>query len=163
MVGTIAIPSTFPELATIQSHVQARMVGGGALDNVLQIIERRPQWTIVRTVSVRDVVAVFTTTETNPDKTRREWLDAKNWITGKRSIRAIKGPQTGIAYVYERARVIMNIEFGMTAADSIEYYPPVFPASSPGIPVSGCLPCCGPMQCEPMATSCGPCGNEGQC
>ena len=160
LVGTIAIPNAFPELATIQSHAQARLIGGGALDNVLQIIERKPQWTIVRTVSVRDVIAVFTTTETNPGEIRRDWLNAKNWITGKRSIRDIKGTQTGIAYVSDRARVIMNIEFGMTAADSAEYYPPVFPTvSSPGIPVSGCLPCCGPVQCEPMATSCGPCGN----
>jgi hypothetical protein len=139
LVGTLPIPNTFPDLAIVQSHPQVKLNGGGDLESVLQITEKKPHWTIVRTVSLRDVIAVFTTAESNPEKMRSEWLDARNWATGDR-ISAISSPQAGIAYVSEMAPVIMTVEFGATAADSVEYVPPT------GLAMACCC-CCTPIKC----------------
>lgn len=124
LVGTVALPNRFPELGIIQSHAQVKMNGGGDLENVVQIVEKHPQSTIVRTVSVRDLIAVFTTVESDPERIRREWLNAKNWTTGEQAILAIRSPLSGIAYVSESAPVVMTIEFAMPASDSAEYDAP---------------------------------------
>jgi len=135
--GTVAIPNAFPELATIQVHKRLGLAGGGKLDDVLQITQRKPQWTIIRTVSVRDVAGVFATTETDPDEIRRKWLDSRNWVTSQQAILKIAGPKTGIAYVSEHASVIITVEFGMSAAEGADYCPAVHYSFS-----NCCIPSC---------------------
>ena len=135
--GTVAVPNTFPELATIEFIARATLTGGGQMDEVLKITERKPQWTIVRIVSVRDVVGVFTTTETNPDQIRRQWLVRDHWRTGEAQIRALPGAETGIAYISEQASVVVTFEFALNAAECAECYPPVMYSYS-----SCCIPPC---------------------
>jgi hypothetical protein len=145
--GTVAVPNTFPELATIEFQAKATLSGGGKLADVVTITERKPQWTIVRTVLVRDVVGVFTTTETKPEEIRRQWLVSTNWKTSEASIRKIARPETGIVYVEEQATVIMTSETALPAHECVECSPPVMYSYS-----GCCIPSCRPL--APLRCDC---------
>lgn len=156
LAGTVAIPSSFPEVAKIVYRESVRFEDGGKLVDVLQSIESNPHQNIVRMVSLRDVVAVFVAPDTDPNLMRRAWLDPCNWFTESEEIKAAIGKKqqngtrrqrekgdhqtaNGIVYVKENVRVLMQVEFGMTAADCAEYYPPALRA--------GYCPPCGPPCC----------------
>ena len=101
--GTIAIPDTFPDLAAATYYDAIELRDNEALNRVVQIVESKPHSRVTRFVSLRDVVAVFATQETDPRKIRAAWLDPDNWSTDAKAIkRNVKGIN-GIVYVAEPA------------------------------------------------------------
>jgi hypothetical protein len=133
LAGTVAIPSPFPELGKIflqAGGVIYQGASGEATREDLVVIEHMQSHrvTVTRRVFLRDVAAVaFCPLDTS----------MKNWYFGPEIVRELRARSNsnnadlmmGIAYVRETAPVLMDVEVGMTAAESAEYYPPVLDRS----------------------------------
>jgi hypothetical protein len=128
LAGTVPVPSPFPEVGRITlvpgGLVYGRMAGEPVREDLVVIDHAQSNRLLVRRrVLLRDVAAVVFAP-----------LDAceDNWyfgpeIGGELGARAKQGRDDlllGIAYVREQAPVLMQVEVGMTAAESAEYYPP---------------------------------------
>ena len=117
LASTVPVPATFPELGLISIVESGTGHNGTAkIVNVEHIIS--PRLKISRSFFMEDVTAVFLPENTNDvDFNRGDWLLESD-------VRHADG-KSGIAYVREDARVLMQVEVGMTAAESAEYYPPL--------------------------------------
>lgn len=131
LAGTVAIPQTFPQLGrlSIVPNSSRGRPGETEVGRDLLVVEHEisPKLTISRTFFLDDVAAVFVPSD--PAKVDFEdgtWLMAGDmaagWPADKRSPPAAT---RGIAYVREYAATLMQVEVGMTAAESAEYYPPL--------------------------------------
>lgn len=138
LAGTVSIPSPFPQigcisLATLRSPGDARRTAQQqrrTAETFLQIEHvQSPRLMISRVVSLADVQAVFL-----PESPEQPHFDQGVWHlggVGQRDVVALlRGPGPdkrvlGIVYVKESAQLLMQVEVGMTAAESVEYYPPV--------------------------------------
>lgn len=130
LAGTVPLPSPFPEVGRLSLRSSVPTGDGTAASSpqdmlVLEHVQSH-RLTVVRYVRLEDVTAVLFC----PPGAA---LDAaeENWFFGGEigpEVAARAGDparQTGIAYVRESAPVLMQVEVGMTAAESAEYYPPV--------------------------------------
>jgi hypothetical protein len=126
--GTVPFPSPFPEMGTISLLPRALVYRESSDDpgQDLVLIEhvQSNRVTILRRVRLDDVAVVMFSSS---DATQGVWF------VGPQVARALRERSNGndaslmrgIAYVHERAPVLMQVEVGMTAAESAEYYPPV--------------------------------------
>ncbi len=131
--GTVALPSPYPELGKISLQPGGVIYHGAKGESAqedLVVIEhvQSNRVTITRRVFLQDVRAVaFWPLDATPN----------NWFFGPEIARELRARTNanncelmmGIAYVRESASVLMEVEVGMTAAESAEYYPPVLERS----------------------------------
>jgi len=117
LASTVPVPATFPELGLISIAESGTGHNGTAkIMNVDHVIS--PRLKIARSFFIEDVSAVFLPENTNDvDFNRGTWLLESEVSNADGKL--------GIAYVREDARVLMQVEVGMTAAESAEYYPPL--------------------------------------
>jgi hypothetical protein len=128
LAGTVAVPQTFPQLArlSIVANSPKRRSPEGQAGRYLLLVEHEisPKLTITRTFFLDQVAAVFIPA----DPTKVDFEDGK-WFVGDDLAAAARGKTSGtalgIAYVRENAATLMQVEVGMTAAESAEYYPPL--------------------------------------
>jgi hypothetical protein len=128
--GTVALPSPFPEvgrLALRPAGLEYGAGGDGTVEAVVIEHEQSHRVTISRTVRLADVAAVLFSRPLPPVLAGDgEWCFGPE-VTAALEERAGLGDPAlleGIAYVRESAPVLMQVEVGMTAAASAEYYPP---------------------------------------
>jgi hypothetical protein len=130
LAGTVSVPPTFPELGKLYLERGACGVapqGKTAPADVLCVeLELSPRVSIARKFLVSDVAAVFVPKSPgNVNLSDGTWLLAGE-IDQLETLEANSGGGLlGIAYVPESARTLMQVEVGMTAAESVEYYPPL--------------------------------------
>lgn len=131
LAGTVAVPQTFPELGrlSLQPRNPDPTPGEPNIDRDLLVVEHRlsPKLTITRTFFLDDVAAVFI-----PGSISQVHLDDGTWLVAKdigvnwRQLAPNSSAGLfGIAYVRESAATLMQVDVGMTAAESVEYYPPL--------------------------------------
>jgi hypothetical protein len=131
LAGTVAVPQTFPEVGrlSIEPKPPEPRPGEVNVGRDLLVVEHEisPKLVISRTFFLSDVAAVFL-----PHDARRVNLDDGTWLVGGDVAafwHAVKNNspagRLGIAYVREQAATLMQVEVGMTAAESMEYYPPL--------------------------------------
>ena len=123
------VPQKFPELAFISFTCRP----SGAVDShdhfeflyVEHVMNSKLR--IRRWFSTRDVRAVFV-----PSDPAHVDHSCGHWFLGNEVFSALPtalengdGSIRGIVYVPEHARTLMQVEVGMTAAESVEYYPPL--------------------------------------
>jgi hypothetical protein len=130
LAGTVSVPPTFPELGKLSLERAACCVAPhgatGPADVLCVEQEMSPRVCIIRKFLVSDVSAVFL-----PRDAGSVNLSDGTWLVAGEINQIEKlggnscGGLLGIAYVPESARTLMQVEVGMTAAESIEYYPPL--------------------------------------
>ncbi|MCC9658449.1 hypothetical protein [Rhodopirellula halodulae] len=120
--GTISIPPRFPDIATISFEK-----GDAPSDPVLIVATQRlsPKLTLRRSFRAEDVCSVFVpASETQVDYEKGAWLHDVE-LADKVQSMTNKGAIRGILYVREHAQSLLEMDAGMTAAESAEFYPPL--------------------------------------
>lgn len=124
----VMIPAMdMPPEAVFLRRTKARFASD---QDAIEITSVHRDWTTVTTVLSKDVVAVFIPKnakkpESGIDKPSR-WLFAGNVDAFTRLVQKnhpTNGIVVGRVYVQRNARVLMNVELGMTAGESAEYFP----------------------------------------
>jgi len=127
LAGTVAVPQRFPELGKIL--LGNRSVATPSSTTDLFGVEHllNPKLWIRRWFRMADVKAVFL-----PQDPRCVDLQDGSWLLGEEvsavlpTLLESRNQCThGITYVAEQAPTLMQVEVGMTAAESVEYYPPL--------------------------------------
>jgi hypothetical protein len=131
LAGTVPVPSPYPEVGRISLRPGAlgyECAGEGTAGDLVAVEHRQTsRVTVTRLVRLEDVAALVLL------RRARRCRRAAVWYYGP-EIRVVLEEQcnanapglvTGIVYVRESAQVVMQVEVGMTAAESAEYYPPV--------------------------------------
>ena len=125
--GTVSIPPQFPELAEISFSFE-----GAKSDELVveAIVVVSPKLTIKRSFFVADVSGIF-----EPNDPKGVNLKDGTWYAGtdvKVKARSIASSDScngktikGILYVRENAQSLLEVQAGLTAAESAEYYPPL--------------------------------------
>ncbi|MCA9155242.1 MAG: hypothetical protein R3C99_03840 [Pirellulaceae bacterium] len=127
--GTVSFPATFPDLGEItlvQSACTQRTLNGQC-DLVRIEQPMTPKLTVVRLVHINDVEVMFV-----PRAHGAVDLRFGDWLVGveipmflNNAAREDALPVLGIVYVRESAPTLTQVEVGMSAAQSAEYYPPL--------------------------------------
>lgn len=125
--GTVSIPPRFPDLADIALIVLDESQQETVLLEARQQLS--PKLVIKRSFFFEDVAAVFV-----PHDASNVDLKSGQWYHG-RGLRPdlfseFGEPVRGIIYVRESAQSMLQVEAGLTAAESAEYYPPLAPDRS---------------------------------
>lgn len=144
LAGTVPVPTPFPAAGEIRIVTDAEPGGKVAMADLLArkliYLEVRhrisPKLTITRTVYLDEVAAVFL-----PDQPDGDLYDVGTWLLAlelqaecfnRVALRpSRRGGEdrrllgVGVVYLPESAPVLMRVEVGMTAAESVEYYPPL--------------------------------------
>lgn len=130
LAGTVAIPSPFPEVGILSlTSFESAGKNRRSAPSFLRIEHvQSPRLVVARNVLIEDVQAMFLPDDpVNPDLSHGIWFSGprkqNQWLAKIK--KATSSPVHGIVYVHENARVLMQVEVGMTAAESAEYYPPV--------------------------------------
>jgi hypothetical protein len=131
LAGTITFPSTFPQLGILSLR---KSTGHGAIESVaakyndLLVITERPsiRITISRCMPAADVRAVFL-----PHDPHHVSWDHGHWFLGEEVLEKVRARLAscaqlyGIVFVAEHTATLLEVEAGMTAAESAQYYPPL--------------------------------------
>ena len=130
LADTVPIPSPFPALGRISFELHAgeqrESAEKVALDTLRVEYRQSPRVMIARTVLVEDVQAVFVPEDGgNVDLLDGGWYFRPEIKSSLLACLSENLETTGIVYVRESAPVLMQVEVGMTAAESAEYYPPL--------------------------------------
>jgi len=130
LADTVAIPPAFPELGRLSYHRNGAGIPGMPVTDAsdILVVEQRmsPKLTISRTFLARGVAAIFI--PKNPivvDLQQGDWLLGREIEKIESLINGSDSCVLGIAYVHERANTLLQVQIGMTAAESAEYYPPL--------------------------------------
>lgn len=187
LAGTVSVPQKFPQLAMISFVMSVTEAGEAEVSLEYLVVDHviNAKLRIRRSFRASDVSAVFLPHNNDGvDLQNGEWFlggeiaDSLPAALGNRG-----GTARGIAYVPELAATLMQVEVGMTAAESVDYYPPlpddrsvdhyamagpgkkggsaggVAAFCEPGEPCSAAFSGCGPG--EPCSASFGEkCGDE---
>jgi hypothetical protein len=142
LAGTVAVPSPFPAVGELR-YASDPVPSGPVTDpaalgrSVYLTVSHRisPRLTITRTIPVDKVTAIFLPDDQQSvDLSCGRWLLAPdvladvNYRLGKPRSRSKDDRWflgCGIVYVPESAGLLLQVEVGMTAAESAEYYPPL--------------------------------------
>jgi hypothetical protein len=117
--GTVTIPPRLPDVAEISFTII------GKKEVVVVTQKLSPKLVIKRTFFLSDVASVFLPQNCESvDLTRGEWFEDKV-LAAKAEYNLDKDPVKGIVYVRENAPSMLEVQAGMTAAESAEYYPPL--------------------------------------
>jgi len=138
LAGTVPIPSPFPAVGVILPELFSAKDGskskGFALGAVRVEYWQSPRVMIARTVLLEDIQALFLPEDKGGvDLNRGHWEfhpGIEQWLQPlARKNQECKDQEKvtfeGIVFVRENAQVYMQVEVGMTAAESAEYYPPI--------------------------------------
>lgn len=131
LAGTITFPSTFPQLGQLSLR---KSTGHGVIESVaakyndLLVITERPsiRITISRCMPAADVRAVFV-----PHDPHHVSWDHGHWLLGEEVLEKVRARLAacaqlyGIVFVAEHTATLLEVEAGMTAAESAQYYPPL--------------------------------------
>lgn len=168
LAGTVAVPQTFPDLGRLSiapkpPHLSPDTPHPGR-DLLVVEHEISPKLSITRTFFLDEVAAVFVPDD--PAAVRfaeGAWLVDGEILPGWTELRrnAASG-LLGIAYVREQAATLMQVQVGMTAGESVEYYPPLphdrsidhYRLGPDGVPVCGTGPS-DPSYCGTGPSYCG--------
>lgn len=129
--GTVSVPAQFPEvgeLFLLPFPPDQALLLNRKCSYMLRVIQRSSiKLSIARNFVIDDVTAVFLADDSNHVR-----LDKGQWLLGAEIAEFFGGQcisknasNLGIAYVRESAGCLMQVEVGMTAAESAEYYPPL--------------------------------------
>ena len=132
--GTVSLPGPFPELGEIRWERQAIVFdrcGDSAPSEDLLCIRsgRKSSWNIERYVRAKDVVAILLpmdacAAEADPEKDHLlVGCEIELLEKFEQANRTAQDVWKGIVYVAEDVRILMQVEFAMTAADSVHYQP----------------------------------------
>jgi hypothetical protein len=151
LAGTIAVPSPFPALGRI--NVSTHGLTKDEVDSLLEdptsfeaarffqkvlveiVHEVNPRLTITRVVKLCDIAAAFLPADTSQvSLSHGQWhLSAELEALVLERLSEWNTPDVpmlvpllleSVVYLPETAKVLLRVETGMTAAESIEYYPP---------------------------------------
>jgi hypothetical protein len=159
--GTVTFPSTFPQLGRIRLIEEASPTQP-CKDLLIVSVEENPspRVSLVRSVMLESIRAVFV-----PRDPRCVHIEDGKWLLEDEILQGLcqlaTGDQTlfGIVFVPESVPSLLQMSAGMTAAESIQYYPPLpgdpshnhynaWPSRTPA-PTS-CLSEDGYMSCSPV-------------
>ncbi|TWU49141.1 hypothetical protein [Rubripirellula reticaptiva] len=120
--GTVSIPPRFPDVAEI-SFSQINQINGQIFITATQRLS--PKLVIKRSFFADDVTSLFI-----PECPKQVDLDKGTWLEGKALADKVfhsmdKDVVQGIIYVREHAQSMLELEAGLTAAESAQYYPPL--------------------------------------
>ena len=120
--GTVSIPPRFPDVAEITF---SRNDSRNGLVFITATQRMSPKVLIKRSFFAADVSSLFI-----PDDAKQVDLEQGTWFEGELLADKVydlldKAPVTGIIYVREHAQSILEMEAGLTAAESAQYYPPL--------------------------------------
>lgn len=127
LAGTVAVPPTFPELGRLSLSPKPPEPGPNDVRRHMFVVEHSvsPSVSISRTFFLDDVAAIFV-----PADPRAVRMDEGIWLLTEEIFPAWPpcppDPEfglLGIAYVREEAATLMQVDIGMTAAESVEYHP----------------------------------------
>jgi hypothetical protein len=121
--GTVSIPPRFPDVADITF----RSVMSGKKTRTLVVATQMisAKVTIKRTFFVEDVTCIFLPTDCSAvDLQCGEWVDGDE-VGLKARACVDQDAIQGILYVREHAQSLLEVQAGLTAAESAEYYPPL--------------------------------------
>lgn len=120
--GTVSIPPRFPDIAEISF---SRNEGENGHFFVTATQPLSPKVTIKRTFFAQDVMSFFVPHDPNQvDFKKGTWLEGQ--VLSDMLLDLLDEPATkGIIYVREHAQSILEMEAGLTAAESAQYYPPL--------------------------------------
>jgi hypothetical protein len=150
LAGTIAVPSPFPALGRIDvSTYGITKDEVGCLEDptsfdaiqffrkvLVEIVhEVNPRLTITRVVKLCDIAAAFLPTDTSQvSLSNGQWylsaelealvLEKLSELSTQDFPALVPLLFETIVYLPETAKVLLRVETGMTAAESVEYYPP---------------------------------------
>ncbi|MGB7347689.1 MAG: hypothetical protein WBD20_25930 [Pirellulaceae bacterium] len=119
--GTVSIPPRFPDVAQITFE------SGPSRDTPLIVATHRisPKLVIKRIFFSCDVSAIFQPTADAPvDLENGRWFQGED-LQFKAEDEIGQPAIEGIVYVRENAQSILEMQAGLTAAESAEYYPPL--------------------------------------
>jgi hypothetical protein len=127
--GTVTFPATFPRLAEIhiRRDLDLPLACGEQTATYLIAIERPSvRVTMKRSLPVRDVRAVFLPRDVNcVNVADGTWLLGSEIEVGLR-MQIVSGKRIfGIVYIAEQTATLLEVQAGMTAAESSQYYPPL--------------------------------------
>jgi len=120
--GTVSIPPKSPDVAEISfSRVQKR--SGQVFVTVTQRMSAK--LVIKRSFFAEDMMSLFI-----PSSPKQVDLNEGTWLEADELAEKIyqlmgKSVASGIIYVREHAQSMLELEAGMTAAESAQYYPPL--------------------------------------
>lgn len=120
--GTVSIPPRSPDVADI-SHSRNQGESGPFFVTATQQLS--PKVVIRRTFFVQDVMSLFIPRDAKQvDFEKGTWLQGDG-LANQLSSLLDQAPIKGIIYVREFAQSILEMEAGLTAAESAQYYPPL--------------------------------------
>ena len=120
--GTVSIPPRFPELGDITFS----FLGTKAPQLLVEVTSvLSPKLTIKRSFFADDVSCIFEPDDTGSvDLNSGKWYNAPE-VRSKATAGLNKPAIKGIVYVRENAPSLLDVQAGLTAAESAEYYPPL--------------------------------------
>ncbi len=150
--GTIALPSPFPTVGKLSiEECDERYT-------ISIVHDTGRHFSITRKVYLTDVAAI----QIVSPPSMKQWFFARGYLNPAEKILSFfrstennskeqgqsEAVIEGIVYVAESAPVLNHVEFGTTAADSSDYYPPTSLSKMPACTVPPDPPCCDPPCCE---------------
>lgn len=133
LAGTVAFPPQG------QGTVELA-VSGSTREKVVTATVCKPRVSVARTFSAIGVRAVMV-----PGKSKDKWYvgdSLRKWLS------SAKSPVKGVIYVAEDTQTLLEVSTGMSAAEAVEYYPPLAaavnvsaasaPVASSGVDGVGC-------------------------
>ena len=125
--GTVSIPPRFPELAEISFSFEGAKADELVVDAVVVL---SPKLTLKRSFFVADVSGIFEPNDPNCVDLKDGTWYAGTDVKAKARSSASSDPSNrktiqGILYVREHAQSLLEVQAGLTAAESAEYYPPL--------------------------------------
>ncbi len=127
LAGTVSFPATFPQVGKLTLCRETIPVSGQPEVEILSVTESpSARVTMVRRVVAKAVRAVFI--PCNPRQVNfadGEWLLGDEVVPGLKCLLADNCVLQGIVFVPENEPSILNVSVGMTAAESVQYYPPL--------------------------------------
>ncbi|PHQ34731.1 hypothetical protein [Rhodopirellula bahusiensis] len=120
--GTVSIPPRFPDLAIISFETCDNSTSPFV---VVAYQKLSPKLSIKRTFFPSDLKCFFVPESTSHvDLENGEWFEG-NQLLKKAQLMLDSTKVEGILYVREQAQSLLEMEAGMTAAESAEFYPPL--------------------------------------
>jgi len=132
LAGTVTFPATFPRLAELRlESLQGLPIGppGGPVSTMMLLVAtERPsaKVTITRKLAVAQVAAIFL--PHNVHNVRSDdgyWFLQGEVAEGLSALLNQSSSLHGIVYVAEHCSTLLEVQAGMTAAESAQYYPPL--------------------------------------
>jgi hypothetical protein len=128
LAGTVTFPATFPQVGKLELRSENLSVLSGKPDDILTVIETpSSRVTLSRQVLASAVRAVFLPRDPqHVNYSDGLWLLPGEIAMGlKLQLQNNCGPLYGIVFVAESEPTILHMSAGMTAAESVQYYPPL--------------------------------------